>query len=86
MCLACGVLEVLKKMEALAFLGVQFVSHTSCLWLDGVCDICKFQAARTGIKGVNSALLLLHFFLLSRTERTIVLTQQVRKTQPVTSN
>ena len=38
--------------------GVQFVGNTSRLWWDGVCDICKFQPARTGTKGAISALLL----------------------------
>ena len=29
---------------------VQFVGHASRLWWDGVCNICKFRSARTGIK------------------------------------
>ena len=58
---------------------VQFVGHASRLWWDGVCDICKFRLARTGIKGVISALLLLHLLLHSRTERTSVLMRQVRE-------
>ena len=61
-------------------------SHVSCP-VGRVCDICKFRPARTGIKGVVSALLLLlHLLLLSRTERTSELTWQVRKTGPVTSS
>ena len=69
-----------KRTEAWVFLGVQFVGHSSHLWWDGVCDICKFQPAWTGIKGVISALLwLLHFLLHSRTEWTSVLTHQVRE-------
>ena len=68
--------SIVKKTEAWASSEVQFVDHTSHLWWDGVCDICKFQPARTGIKGVISALLLL---LHSRTEWTSVLTWQVKK-------
>ena len=48
-----------KKSEAWVFLGVQFIGHASRLWWDGVCDIYKFRPARTDIKGVISALLLL---------------------------
>ena len=39
-----------RKTEAWASLEMQFVGHASHLWWDGVCDICKFQSARTGIK------------------------------------
>ena len=63
---------------------MQFVGHASRLWWNGVYDICEFWPARTGIKGVISVLLLLlHLLLHSRTERTSVLTWQVRKTGPV---
>ena len=79
----------IEKTEAWASLGVQFVGHASCLWWDRVCDICKFQPARTGIKGVISALLLLlllHLLLHSRAEQTSVLTWQARKTGPAASS
>ena len=76
-----------KKLEAWASLEVQFVGHASCLRWDGVCDISRFQSARTLIKGVISALLwLLHLLLHSRTERTSVLMRQVRKTGSVASS
>ena len=39
-----------RKTEAWASLGVQFIGHASRLWWDGVCNICKFWSARTGIK------------------------------------
>ena len=29
---------------------MQFVGLVSRLWWDGVCDVCKFRSARTGIK------------------------------------
>ena len=69
----------MEKIEAWASLEVQFVGHTSRLWWDGVCVIYKSWPARTGIKGVISALLLLHLLLHSRIEWTSVLTWQVRE-------
>ena len=39
-----------RKTEAWPSLGMQFVSHVSCLWWDGVCNICKFHTAWTSIK------------------------------------
>ena len=46
-----------KKMGAWASLEVRFLGHMSRLWWDGVCNICEFRPARTGIKEVISALL-----------------------------
>ena len=83
LCVECW--KYRKKIEAWASLGVQFVGHMSCLWWDGVCDICKFRPARTGIKWVISALLL-HLLLHSGTEPTSVLTRQGRQTGQVTSS
>ena len=68
----------IEKMEVWVSLGVLFVGHMSCLWLDGVWDICKFRPAKTVIKEVILALLVLHLLLHSRIVRTSVLTRQVK--------
>ena len=64
-----------EKTEAWASLGSHFVGHASRVWWDGVCNICKFQSARTGIKEAlwGGAWLLLG----SRIMQTSVLTRQL---------
>ena len=59
------------RVSAICWLHIS--SH---LWWGGICDICKFRPARTGIKGVISALLL-HLLLPSGIVQTRVLTRQV---------